>query len=82
MSVDQQLKQAEEEEDEEEELPYDLFVASVFYFRQLTDDLCRVESDADSDNSQMRAHFPSDAAMAEIVLPVAFRGLLIHLMNP
>ena len=82
MSADQVAKLKEPEEVEVQELPYDLFGSSIFYFRQLVDDLCRVESDIDSNDSQPRAHFPSDAAMAEIVLPVAFRGLIIHLMNP
>jgi hypothetical protein len=77
-----QLKDLKEDE-EQVELPYDLFVASIFYFRNLVDDMCRLESDCDSDNSQSgRPHFPADNTMVEIVLPIALRGLIIHLMNP
>jgi hypothetical protein len=72
----------EETKGEQAELPYDLFVSSVFYFKNLSEDMCKLESDVDSENSEARPHFPSDNTMVEIVLPVAFRGLLIHLMNP
>ena len=77
---DVMLKESKEEE--QVELPYDLFVSSVFYFKNLCEDMCKLESDTESDNSEARPHFPSDNTMVEIVLPVAFRGLLIHLMNP
>jgi len=73
------LKDSKEEE--QVELPYDLFVASIFYFRDLVDDMCRLDSECGSESS-IHPHFPADNTMVEIVLPVAFRGLLIHLMNP
>jgi hypothetical protein len=77
---DATLKESKEEE--QVELPYDMFVSSVFYFKNLCEDMCKLESDVGSDNSDARPHFPSDNTMVEIVLPIAFRGLLIHLMNP
>ena len=64
-SFDQQqkdLKSTEKNPEQVEELPYDLFVASVFYFRQLADDLCKCEEDLDSNDSVggTKEHFPSE----------------------
>jgi hypothetical protein len=47
----EKMKSNEKNPEQVDELPYDLFVASVFYFRQLADDLCKCESDIDSNDS-------------------------------
>lgn len=58
----------DQEEQNISQSTYEVFTESIFFFKQLIE--------------QMFEEEPSVNIRAEIVLPYAFRGILIHLLNP